>query len=197
LWVGTAEGLARGLGVCLGFRFGKGEVDMIDLDGCVDKFFEGIDIANEGEGALNIRLQPISEQSETGFIVDAKNIGGTFEFSSELGSKAGLFEFVTQVLMTLLVSIHRSQFVFVCVVIMEEIGGRLNKGVTPFCRRSTAMGDYVGNFDIIAVERNGTHSEVEVTVVDECSVFRRLAIEFRGFGKFGFFAYGSRTWRPT
>jgi hypothetical protein len=80
---------------------------------------------------------------------------------------------------------------------MEEIGRRLNKGMTPFCRRSTATGDYVGNFDIIAVERNGTHSEVEVTVVDECSVFRRLAIEFRGFGKFGFFAYGSRTWRPT
>jgi len=78
---------------------------------------------------------------------------------------------------------------------MEEIGGRLDKGVTLFCRRSTAMGDYVGNFDIIAVERNGTHSEVEVTVVDECGILGRFAIEFRGFGKFRLFAHGGRrTW---
>ena len=196
MWVGTAEGLAGGLGVCLGFRFGKGEVDMIDLDGCIDQFFEGINIANEGEGALNIRLQPISEQSETGFIIDAKNIGGTFEFSRELGSRASLLErneFAMQGLTTLLVGIHRSQFVFVCIVIMEEIGGRLDKGMTPFCRRSTATGDHVGNFDIIAVERNGTHSEVEVAVVDECGILGRFAIEFRGFGKFRLFAHWSRT----
>ena len=101
----------------------------------------------------------------------------------------------TDLLTTLLVGIHRSQFVFVCIVIMEEIGGRLDKGVTPFCRRSTATGDHVGNFDIIAVERNEMHSEVEVAVVDECGILGRFAIEFRGFGKFGFFAHGGRrTW---
>jgi len=33
------------------------------------------------------------------------------------------------------------------------------------------------------------HSEVEIAVVDECSVLGRFAIEFRGFKKFRFFAY--------
>jgi len=80
---------------------------------------------------------------------------------------------------------------------MEEIGGRLNKGVTPFCRRATATGDHVGNFDVIVVKCDGTHSKVEVAVIDECGILGRFTIEFRGFGKFGFFAYGSRTWRPT
>ena len=78
---------------------------------------------------------------------------------------------------------------------MEDIGRRLDKGMTSFCRRSTATGDHVGNFDIIAVERNGTHSEVEVAVVDECGIHGRFAIEFRGSGKFRLFAHGARrTW---
>ena len=61
--------------------------------------------------------------------------------------------------------------------------------MAPLYRRATATGNHVCNFDIIIVERNGMHSEVEIAVVDECSVLGRFAIEFRGFKKFRFFAY--------
>jgi hypothetical protein len=76
---------------------------------------------------------------------------------------------------------------------VEKIRGGLDERVTPFCGRTTAAGDHIGDFNVIVVERNRTHSEVEVAVVDKRGIFRRLAIEFRGFRKFGFFAHRGRT----
>ena len=60
IWVLSAEGLGVGsgvgLGVDLGMSFSKGEVDMIDLNSCVDQFVKGVDVVNEGEGTLDLRL---------------------------------------------------------------------------------------------------------------------------------------------
>ena len=55
------------------------------------------------------------------------------------------------------------------------------------------MGNYISNFDIISVEHNGTHSKVEITVIDEYSILGRFAIKFKGLRKVGFFAHRSKT----
>ena len=56
IWVRFAEGLGVSSRVGLGVGFSKGEVDMIDLDSCVYQFVKGVDVANKGEGALDLRL---------------------------------------------------------------------------------------------------------------------------------------------
>jgi hypothetical protein len=90
----------------------------------------------------------------------------------------------------LFISVHRSELFFERFVIIEDIGGRLDKGVAPFCRGSTTARDHICDLDIVVVECDGTHSEVEVAMVDEDSVFGRFAIKLGGFGKLWFF-----TWR--
>lgn len=83
---------AGGLGVGLGVGFSESKVDMIDLNGCVDQVLKGIEIANECEGTLDVRLEPSGKEGKTGFIVDAKNVGDAFEFGSELGRRTSLLE---------------------------------------------------------------------------------------------------------
>jgi hypothetical protein len=48
--------LVEGLGVSLGVGLSESEVDVIDLNSRVNQFFEGVDVANEGEGTLDLRL---------------------------------------------------------------------------------------------------------------------------------------------
>jgi hypothetical protein len=65
---------------------------VIDLDSCIDKVFEILDITDEGKSTLDLGLESSSEQGKSGFVIDAKDVGNALEFSGELRGGAGLLE---------------------------------------------------------------------------------------------------------